>query len=264
MTNHVLLLKNPTVPFDPYRCRCESHGFIPKFVPLLNHCHYDRQATIQFLTSDYFVNNVPVFIITSQRAVEMFSDCLNDIDEITRGKIFAKIGYTVGPATFKVLQQLGFTNIKGGERAGNGLKLSEIVKKEVDPNDQIVFFTGVIRKDIIPRQLLEANFNLVEKVIYKTEDKLDIITNFIDNWEIVKSCSQSDIQWIIFFSPQGTDSIIAHLKEMQLNENIKIASIGPTTETFLLENNIVPHVVAAKPHADSLVESILKFQSSNL
>lgn len=262
MVNHILLLKNATVPLDPYEETFKENGFNPVFLPLLNHEHYDRDATIEFLTSEEFLKSIPVFIITSQRAVEMFDDCLSLIsDETTLNKIFNKVAYTVGPATSEVLQNLGFKDIRGGVNAGNGLKLSELVKQEVTLDQRIVFFTGVIRKDIIPKALLTANYNLIEKVIYKTELRLDIIDNFNKLWETIQDHikDSNNTQWIMFFSPQGTELIVEHIKSIKLPSNIKIASIGPTTEEYLNNNNITSHVIAEKPHAKSLIKNILEF-----
>lgn len=255
-------MKNSTVPVDPYEVKFKETGFNPEFLPLLVHEHYDRRATIDFLLSEEFLDRIPVLIITSQRAVEMFDDCLSEIsDEAILNRIFTKIAYTVGPATYQVLQKLGFKDIRGGSNAGNGFKLSELVKQEISRDQRIVFFTGVIRKDIIPKALLEANYDLIEKVIYKTESRDDILQNFDMLWQTIKlhTSDPNNVQWIMFFSPQGTESIVNHIKSIELPPNIKIASIGPTTEEYLNNNSITSDVVASKPQAESIIKNILQF-----
>ena len=47
--------------------------------------------------------------------------------------------------------------------AGNGLILSKIIIDEIAPEEEIVFFTGKIRKDIIPKNLKLANINIMER-----------------------------------------------------------------------------------------------------
>lgn len=260
--NQILLLKNATVPSDPYEEIFQQHNFNPIFLPLLNHEHFNRNDTIAFLTSEEFLHGIPIFIITSQRAVEMFDDCLSQIsDEAILDQIFNKIAYTVGPATYEVLEKLGFKDIRGGLKAGNGSKLSELIMNEISPDQRIVFFTGVIRKDIIPKALLKHNYNLIEKVIYKTESRSDIIQNFNEIWVSIQEFIKNpkNTQWIMFFSPQGTESIVEHLRGIELPTNFKIGSIGPTTEEYLQNNNLKSHIVAEKPHAKSLILDILKY-----
>ncbi|CAI5759057.1 unnamed protein product [Candida verbasci] len=235
----ILFLKNKSKPKDPYEEI--FYEYKTRFIPLLDHSHEDKAATINYLKSDEFLK-VPIFIITSQRAVEMFRECIEEIEN--KEEILNKIGYTVGPATFKILSDVGFKNVKGGGNAGNGAKLSEIIIDEVDKSLPIVFLTGEIRKDIIPRKLKEEGYNLTEFVIYKTFER-----------ELGKIEFNKD-DWIVFFSPQGTKEIVKYLKHD--NQNWKIASIGPTTEEYLIENNLPPKIVSQKPSPSSLYESISK------
>lgn len=259
MSKRVLLLKNSSVPSDPYEERLTSLGYQPTFIPLLTHTHFDKSETIQYLESAEFINDVDVIIITSQRGVEMLDECLQSVDGGIQAKICQKIAYTVGPATYGILQRMGFSNVRGGNQAGNGLKLAYLINEELTSQQynserKMIFFTGEIRKDILPKTLKGMNYNLVEKVIYKTAHRDDIVANFNQKWV---GGSGSDSDWIVFFSPQGTESIVRHI---QLDSRVyRIASIGPTTEEYLLQNGIRPDVVSAKPDAVSLVSSIEDF-----
>lgn len=250
MTN-IILLKNPSVPKDPYKDKF-SNQYNPKFIPLLTHTHKDKANTISYLENDEFINNTPIFIITSQRAVEMFNECIQEINCEIREKIYLKPGYTVGPATYNILKNSGFKDVRGGERAGNGAKLADIIIEEINKDTPIVFFTGEVRKDIIPKKLINFGYNLQEFVIYKTENRTDIVENFNQ----VKILDQG---WIVFFSPQGTREIVDHLRSR--GTNWKIASIGPTTEEYLLEYDIKPHVIATKPEPESLFQCIYKYDN---
>lgn len=250
---HVLLLKNKTIPKDTYNDILETLGYNPVFIPLLEHNHYDKNLTLEFLISEEF-SQVQSFIITSQRAVECFNECVNSIkDDDIKRNIFNKIGYTVGPATAKILSESGFINVRGGSDAGNGLILSKIIIDEIKQGEKIVFFTGEIRKDIIPKNLRLANINIIEKVIYKTELREDIGENFSKQLSVL---DQSDKKkWIIFFSPQGTELIIEKLKQLgDLASLFYIGSIGPTTEEYLVRQGITPDIVSQKPEASSLFD----------
>ncbi|KAI5952860.1 HEM4 [Candida jiufengensis] len=266
MTQKVILLKNPSTPKDPYNDLFQSQSnYNPVFIPLLSHTHSpEKETTIKYLQSYEFLNDISIFIITSQRAVEMLGECISELSSEIKHKIFEKIGYTVGPATYKILKEIGFTNVRGGIDAGNGLKLSEIIINEISKSTNIVFFTGEIRKDIIPRKLIESGYlNFKEYVMYKTEEQPKIIDNFIEQF------STSSNGWIVFFSPQGTSKIIEYLKikekEEKIFQNWKLASIGPTTEEYLIqEHGLVPKVIAKKPDAFNLVDGILKFDNQEM
>jgi len=70
------------------------------------------------------------------------------------------------------------------------------------------------------------------------------------------------VRWIVFFSPSGAEialrGVIAQRKE---SEWPKIATIGPTTQQFLIEKfNLEPDVVSPKPDPTSLVEAIKEYE----
>lgn len=251
----VVMLKNKTTPRDAYEDLFTECGHDAHFVPLLNHDPVSIEDTVCYLTSDAFLKETPRFIITSQRAVIVFHECLDRIsaqDPSTANIIRSKIGYTVGPATEKVLRDKGFTDVRGGAEAGNGAALADIILLECSGADfPIVFFTGMIRKDIIPVKLRNNGFSVNEVVIYKTAPKPDILDNF-------KILCHHHVDWIVFFSPQGTDDIVHHITTEKPHSlaYTKFASIGPTTQDFLVSRGIHPHVVASKPTAHSLLDSL--------
>lgn len=282
MSNTVILLKNPSAPYDPYHDLLLAKSYNPQFIPLLHHTHRDKAQTIAYLTSNEFMKHTDYFIITSQRAVEMLRECIEEIDQNDvmryhhRQKILSKVGYTVGPATYKILKEVGFVDVRGGVDAGNGSKLADLIMAQVYPNTNIVFFTGEIRKDIIPRKLIDIGRfeHFKEFVMYKTGERDDIIDKF--SAIVDDGCSNVNVNgggddgatksggWIVFFSPQGTKKIIEYLKQLSdsggnsVTKRWKLASIGPTTEEYLLSNGLTPDTIAAKPDAASLVEGIIK------
>lgn len=259
-----ILLKNKTTPKDPYLENFVSNGYSADFVPLLDHIHMEKAEIIAFLKTDYFLHKTLAFIITSQRAVEMLNECMSilkhtdpDITQI----IYNKPVYTVGPATYRILADAGFVDLRGGDKAGNGCILAQIILNDdiytgiEDSDKHITFFTGETRRDIIPKCLLSNNFQLYEKIVYKTLPRDDIVTRFksaIDNIDQ----SQRSSSWVIFFSPQGTEEIVSYLQRTK--DQFNIASIGPTTEKYLLGKNLKPKVVAPKPEPVSLLLSIQK------
>lgn len=258
VNRRILLLKNKTTPRDPYHDVFTDAGFEPTFIPLLKHGHVDREKSIEYFTGEEFLL-IPVFIITSQRAVECLNECLEHVSLEIKTVIHEKTVYTVGPATTEVLREAGFTNIKGGSDAGNGSVLSDIIIKDVQEGgpSKMIFLTGEIRKDIIPRKLKQAKIDLIEKVIYKTEPRDDIVSNF--------HSSSKDVRWVVFFSPQGTVPIVEHLQGAERSSAMGpfVASIGPTTEEYLQSYSIGIDAVASKPEAKSLLAAITAYEHQN-
>lgn len=256
MSKSVILLKNETTPKDPYKEIFEEKSLDAFFVPLLVHNPINHVEIVSFLTSEKYINEFKAFIITSQRCIESLDLVLSLIkDQSVLDRILSKPAYTVGPATYDVLSNLGFKDIRGGADAGNGSILSDLIIKDElfqEDNKNILFLTGEIRKDIIPKKLLSSGFDLIELVAYRTEVMEDVVERYTNIYNSIKDKEHE--KWIVFFSPQGTENITQHLVDN--NSNFKIASIGPTTETYLLEKGIKPDFVAKKPTAASLIEGI--------
>lgn len=256
MTKSVVFLKNATVPFDPYQEIFDKHNHDSHFVPLLTHNPINHPLIIEFLTSNEFLLDYKGLIITSQRCIESLDIVLSQIqDKDILDNILNKPAYTVGPATSDVLSRLGFNDIRGGISAGNGSILSDIIINDdlfKNGSTKILFLTGETRKDIIPRKLLAAGFALKELVAYRTDVMGDVVERYSLLYESLKDIPYE--KWIVFFSPQGTEYITSHL--LKNKSEFKIASIGPTTEEYLIGKGIVPDFVAKKPNATSLLEGI--------
>lgn len=234
----VFLLKNENSPEDYYR-QVLSQGYEPIFLPLLTHSLFVNE-TIQFLKTE--IQKYEVLIITSQRSVECLQTCLESEDFSMEEKdmIFSKPVYTIGPSTYQYLTNIGFTNVRGKD-SGNGHKLSELILNEVG-DEPILYFTGKIRKDIIPNNMINNRKSFTEFVVYSTDELSD--NDIVEKLE--PGC------WVIFFSSQGTKAIVNHLKD----KPYKIGVIGPTTNDYLKENGIQAHLVCASPTADSLYKQL--------
>lgn len=239
----ILFLKNKTTPVDPYEEFFTKKGFQTAFVPLLEHTSVDREGTKDFLASDTFLD-VDLFIVTSHRAVEMLRACLELLEPENRKKVLKKRAYTVGPATDKVLKKMGFTDVRGGADAGNGHRLADIVLQNEKAAANVVFFTGEVRKDIIPKKLLAHGIDLREKVIYKTVVRSDVV-------EVFERHMLDSDSYIVFFSPQGTEHIVEYVAQ----NRVRVAAIGPTTEEYLMGKSI-RSVVARQPDAEALWRAI--------
>jgi len=255
----IVLFKNRTTPRDPYAAEFEANGFRPIFVPLLKHTAINEDIILTFLKSHEFINDYKALIITSQRCIETLDTIIKKLQiENFSGlnDILRKPSYTVGPATSCVLKRLGFKDIRGGKKAGNGKILSDIIINDDlfsnSTSRKILFLTGKIRKDIIPRKLQNAHFQLKELVSYRTEPYDDIKIRY---QEALNSLDENEENWLVFFSPQGTNVIINHLLR-EPNPQYNLATIGPTTASFLQNKGVKLDVVSEKPNATMLYRSI--------
>lgn len=248
----VVLLKNEKEPIDPYNEHFRALNFECQFVPLLEHEPVNEQELAMYLRSEEFAS-IDSIIVTSQRAIEALETHLDSLDDEQKVTLLSKPSYTVGAASARELETIGFTDIRGAERAGNGSILAELILGET--YQSFVFFTGEVRRDIIPKRLQEAQRTVIEKVVYKTSDKSDTNTRFQN------AVQQSSDAWIVFFSPSGTADIIAVLKNYDENDQkFKLACIGPTTRDYLIKHGFTPDAVAAKPNEVDLARAIIEKQ----
>ncbi len=269
--SHALLLKNKTIPSDPYNDTFSSAGITPHFIPLLSHEFVDHQGLIRYLQSPDFLES-DSFIITSQRAVEVLDSALQLIktnQPKCLQEILQKIVYTVGPATSKVLKKLDFSDVRGGSDAGNGSILADLILQDYEyqissskTKISIVFFTGETRRDIIPRKLgsVGKQLRLFEKIVYKTTVLKGVQETIFNELDLIsKVINKNSTIFVVFFSPQGANEALESINYLiSKNQDItlRIASIGPTTQKWLLEHNVEPQVTAVKPQADALLEGI--------
>ncbi|EJS41599.1 hem4p [Saccharomyces arboricola H-6] len=261
----VILLKNRTVPIDKYESECESKSFEPVFIPLIKHTHITQDFRNVLNSAPNYLNSINYIIITSQRTVESLNESI--IPKLTKEQkatLFSKTVYTVGPATAAFIKRSGFTNVKGGEEAGNGSILADIIINdltvgvETQSSNELLFLVGEIRRDIIPKKLSSKGIKVREVVTYKTEDLDDNFTRFVHAAK-PNDDDEKFSNWVVVFSPQGTKGITQYLyteNHSSDSKKLRIASIGPTTKKYLDSNNITSDVVSPKPDPRSLLDAI--------
>ncbi|SCU82471.1 LADA_0C05556g1_1 [Lachancea dasiensis] len=251
LTTKVLLLKNKTVPIDPYESAFEENGFCPVYVPLIQHMHLPEDC-LKLLRDDKYITQLQYIVISSQRTVECINESiLPRLAESQRKTLLKKTIYTVGPATADFLQRCGFEDIRGGIDAGNGSILADLIIADLgdviaaEPTMlPVLLLVGETRRDIIPKKLASVKIPSQEIIMYKTEVLGDNLVRFQSHF--------TSNAWVVFFSSQGTVEIIDYLK----TQSVHVASIGPTTEVFLASRGIDPQVVSTKPEPLSLISSL--------
>lgn len=246
----VILLKTKSVPNDPYERAFLERGVQPYFVPVLDHAmvHLDLlQQKCAEARESY-----SGLILTSQRSVEAFDSILGNLVSVARNALLQMPVYTVGPATCKAIQDLGFSNVLGAE-SGNGDALATYIieQRSAEETRPLFFAVGDKRRDIISRRMASESVPLEELIVYQTGTAESFPADFENT-----VAQASTVDWLVFFSPAGADVALGYMRRS--NNTTKIATIGPTTEEYLLKQwQITPAVVSAKPEPESLVVALL-------
>lgn len=235
-------------------------------------------------------------IFTSQRAVDAFATVIAKLDPEKVDMLFDKDMplYVVGPATANGVKSLRLPCEVIGEQTGNGDALSQFIlgwhktlsKAATHLNGRklpLLFLVGEQRRDIIPKSLqsdeLPATDRIpvTEVVVYETGE----MTTFEEEFtELLKQAKNAKVkeQWVVVFSPQGCEAMLSALGWLDEKtgrysaarreivsgpSSTKIATIGPTTRDYLVEQfGCEPDVCAEKPSPEGVAEGISKAGST--
>ena len=297
----ILLLKTKSIPKDTYEelfLTLDDGRYAPVFVPVLEH-RFKRDAlhdVRQHVTNRGFVpksqqglGKYGALIFTSQRAVEAFSEVVEeirkegslDIDDLLPQSLPL---YVVGPATARGLRSLDLKCPILGEETGNGEALAGFILKHYNAlhpdvmNPPILFMVGDKRRDIIPKTLQSGELDpkqrakVDEVVIYETGEMQSFKDDFSTIWR--KNADQgSTRQWVVVFSPSGCQAMLESLGLLDAEtgkakarctaadqRDILIATIGPTTRDYLRQEfGFTPDVCADKPSPEGIAEGIGAF-----
>ncbi|KAH7336742.1 tetrapyrrole biosynthesis, uroporphyrinogen III synthase [Pyrenochaeta sp. MPI-SDFR-AT-0127] len=294
----VLLLKTKSVPTDTYEdlfCTLANSPYAPVFVPVLEHrFKRDTLTDVQkHVTSRGFIPvaqkglaTYGALIFTSQRAVEAFTEIvgevrrlgIHDIDELLPETLPL---YVVGPATARGLRALKLACPILGEETGNGESLAAFILDHYNAiypgvgKPPILFLVGDKRRDIIPKTLEserlcpERRANVDELVIYETGEMQSFRIDFSTVWR--KNTEEGlERQWVVVFSPTGCQAMLESLglldtstgktRPVTSQRNIHVATIGPTTRDYLInEFSFTPDVCAEKPSPEGVAAGIEAF-----
>ena len=301
----VLLLKTRSMPNDGYEDHLSQSiaavKFLPTFIPVLEHRF--RQDALQQITDLIRSSGLSLrpentrlkyggVIFTSQRAVEVFSEIVasirasTDIDTLLPSTLPL---YVVGPATERGLKALGLKCQILGAETGNGEALATYMLDHYNTTNKsigmptkapLLFLVGEQRRDIIPKTLLAAEdrIGVDELVVYETGE----MASFHEDLQIALRNNRETgctYEWIVIFSPSGCKAVLSNLdlldkqtqrvyddyKSRRKGSNIYIATIGPTTRDYLMnEFGFEPDVCAAKPSPQGVGDCISAFMAGLL
>ncbi|KAK0714311.1 tetrapyrrole biosynthesis, uroporphyrinogen III synthase [Apiosordaria backusii] len=279
------LLKTKSSPGDAYEEKfsvpdhtgCE---YAPEFVPVLEHQFDDQgMSKVRGILENRQIGRAEDkkyggMIFTSQRAVEAFTKLVEEGRGEDNWPFLQDIPvYSVGPATTRALKavpQVPSLQVFG-DHTGNGAILASYILdhyrawyKERESVPALLFLVGDKRRDIIPKVLTGAGWQVDEVVIYGTGEMKSFRDDFSQR---LKVTADRPRRWVVVFSPSGCDSMLSALdlldessgkaKPKESSRSTYIATIGPTTRDHLIHNfGYEPEVSAEQPSPEGVWDAI--------
>jgi uroporphyrinogen-III synthase len=197
-------------------------------------------AGISVLEEDFIETKIKNFefskvnenlIFTSQNAVQSILQHPK-CDELKGKSVFC-----VGMKTKELLTENGFDVVA---YTGYASDLAEIISL-IYSSESFTFFSGNLRRDILPNTLKENGITFNEIEVYET------------NITSKKMTSKQD--GILFFSPSGVES---YLKLNSIKDEICFC-IGETTAEALENKKVKNIIIAEKPSVESVITQVIEY-----
>ncbi len=170
-------------------------------------------------------------IFTSQNAVQSVLQHPN-CSELKSKNVFC-----IGLKTKKLLAENGFNVIA---YTGYAADLAEIISL-IYNKESYTFFSGNLRRDILPNTLKENGIAFNEIEVYETSITSKKVTSKVDG--------------ILFFSPSAVESYL----KLNTIKNEFCFCIGDTTAETLEKNNINNIIIAEKPSVENVLEAVIYY-----
>lgn len=168
-------------------------------------------------------------IFTSQNAV------LSILEQPELASLKLKKAYCVGVKTKNLLTENGFEVIAYTDYASDLAEIISLIYK----SESFTFFSGNLRKEVLPEILTEAGIVFNEIEVYETK--------------LMPLKIKEKLDGILFFSPSGIES---YLKENKIKNEVCYC-IGATTAEAL--NGITTKIILPQiPDIDLLVETVIE------
>ncbi len=197
--------------------------------------NYTQSDFIETEALDFELNHVnDNLIFTSQNGIQ---SVINhpDFKKIKNKKVFC-----VGQKSKELLAKNGFNVISYSEYAAD---LAEAITL-VHSHESFTFFSGNLRRDILPLTLKKAKVDFNEIQVYKT-----VLTPHKNK---IKQ------NGLLFFSPSGVES---YLKKNTITDEVCFC-IGKTTAKALIQKRVSKIVMASHPTVEDLLTVVQEYYQS--
>lgn len=173
-------------------------------------------------------------IFTSQNAVQSV------LQHPKCNELKSKNVFAVGMKTKSLLTENGFNVIA---YTGYASDLAEIITL-IYGKESYTFFSGNLRRDVLPNTLKENGITFNEIEVYETNLTPKKITKKLDG--------------ILFFSPSGVES---YLKSNTIKDEICFC-IGETTAEALENKKIKNIIIAVKPSVENVIDEVIEYYNN--
>jgi uroporphyrinogen-III synthase len=170
-------------------------------------------------------------IFTSQNAVHSI------LQHPKCNELKGKSVFCVGMKTKELLTENGFDVVA---YTGYAADLAEIISL-IYSSESFTFFSGNLRRDVLPNTLKENGIIFNEIEVYET------------NITSKKMTSKQD--GILFFSPSGVESYF----KLNAIKNETCFCIGETTAEALENKKVKNIIIAEKPSVDSVIAQVIEY-----
>jgi uroporphyrinogen-III synthase len=200
-------------------------------------------ANISLIDEDFIETKIKNFellkvndnlIFTSQNAVQSILQHPK-CDELKTKNVFS-----VGMKTKDLLTENGFNVVA---YTGYASDLAEIISL-IYSNESYTFFSGNLRRDVLPNTLKENEITFNEIEVYETNITSKKITNKLDG--------------ILFFSPSAVES---YLKLNTIKEEMCFC-IGETTAEALENKKVKNIIIADKPSVENVIDEVIEYYNN--
>ncbi|XP_021190401.2 uroporphyrinogen-III synthase [Helicoverpa armigera] len=192
-------------------------------------------------------------VLTSPRAVDAVAKCWDPARFVIWN---SRRVYTVGDASCHKIKLLLGLDARGMS-SGNAENLAKIIVRENPANCKFLFPCGNLRSETLPTILESSHIPVDALMVYETKENVNLKEDLMKVNDLHKPCC------MVFFSPSGCEYVLRQLQTVSNSlTELPHFAIGNST-AYKIENlGIEVAGVAAKPKADSLVESIHKYFTS--
>ena len=173
-------------------------------------------------------------IFTSQNAVQSILQHPK-CDELKTKSVFS-----VGMKTKDLLTENGFDVVA---YTGYASDLAEIISL-VYSSDSFTFFSGNLRRDVLPDTLKENGITFNEIEVYETN--------------ITSKKTTSKLDGILFFSPSGVES---YFKSNTIKDEMCFC-IGETTAEALENKKVKNIIIADKPSVENVIAEVIEYYNN--
>jgi uroporphyrinogen-III synthase len=170
-------------------------------------------------------------IFTSQNAVQSI------LQHPKCNELKANDVFSVGIKTKELLTENGFNVVA---YTGYASDLAEIITL-VYGDEKFTFFSGNLRRDVLPSTLKENNIIFNEIEVYETKITSKKITNKLDG--------------ILFFSPSAVES---YLKLNTIKDETCFC-IGETTAESLENKKVKNSIIATSPSVENVIFEVIEY-----